>query len=158
MTPMFHDIFMESLNHMACMRSCFNRVHLFMTFWTVTCQAPLSMGFSRQEHWSGLPFPPSGILHVVGVYFNSKSLIYPSFLLSPLVTISLFPVPSSPAFVSLVYILVMLEHIVQQLPEVKVLWDPAYLKVSLQRRAWHPTPVFLPRESHGQRSLLGYSP
>jgi len=52
----------------------------------------------------------------------------------------------------------MLEHIVQQLPEVKVLWDPAYLEVSLQRRAWHPTPVFLPRESHGQRSLLGYSP
>ena len=60
MTPMFHDIFMESLNHMACMRSCFNRVHLFMTFWTVTCQAPLSMGFSRQEHWSGLSLPSPG--------------------------------------------------------------------------------------------------
>ena len=28
----------------------------------------------------------------------------------------------------------------------------------LQRRAWQPTPVFLPRESHGQRSLEGYSP
>ena len=28
-----------------------------MTPWTVACQAPLSMGFSRQEHWSGLPFP-----------------------------------------------------------------------------------------------------
>ena len=28
-----------------------------MTLWTVTCQAPLSMGFSRQEYWSGLPFP-----------------------------------------------------------------------------------------------------
>ena len=31
-----------------------------MTLWTVTCQAPLSMGFSRQEHWSGLPCPPTG--------------------------------------------------------------------------------------------------
>ena len=30
--------------------------------WTVTCQAPLSMEFSRQEYWSGLPFPPSGDL------------------------------------------------------------------------------------------------
>ena len=28
------------------------------TLWTVACEAPLSMGFSRQEYWSGLPFPP----------------------------------------------------------------------------------------------------
>ena len=35
-----------------------SRVWLFATLWTVTCQAPLSMGFSRQEYWSGLPFPP----------------------------------------------------------------------------------------------------
>ena len=31
---------------------------LFVTLWTVACQAPLSMGFSRQEYWSGLPLPP----------------------------------------------------------------------------------------------------
>ena len=31
-----------------------------MTLWTVARQAPLSMGFSRQEYWSGLPFPPPG--------------------------------------------------------------------------------------------------
>ena len=31
-------------------------VRLFMTLWTVACQAPLSMGFSRQEYWGGLPF------------------------------------------------------------------------------------------------------
>ena len=30
------------------------------TPWTVACQAPLSMGFSRQEYWSGLPFPSPG--------------------------------------------------------------------------------------------------
>ena len=34
----------------------------FATPWTVACQTPLSMGFSRQEYWSGLPFPPSGDL------------------------------------------------------------------------------------------------
>ena len=34
-----------------------------MTLWTVACQAPLSMGFSRQEYWSGLPCPPPGDLH-----------------------------------------------------------------------------------------------
>ena len=34
-----------------------SRVRLFVTPWTVASQAPLSMGFSRQEYWSGLPFP-----------------------------------------------------------------------------------------------------
>ena len=35
--------------------------------WTVACQAPLSMGFSRQEHWSGLPCPPPGDLSNPGI-------------------------------------------------------------------------------------------
>ena len=33
---------------------------LLVTLWTVACQAPLSMGFSNQEYWSGLPYPPLG--------------------------------------------------------------------------------------------------
>ena len=40
--------------------SHFSPVRLFATPWTVACQAPLSMGFSRQEYWSGLPCPPPG--------------------------------------------------------------------------------------------------
>ena len=39
------------------MPSCFIRVQLFVTLWTVAHQAPLSMGFPRQEYYSGLPFP-----------------------------------------------------------------------------------------------------
>ena len=39
-----------------------SRVQLFMTPWTVAYQAPPSMGFSRQEYWSGLPFSPPGDL------------------------------------------------------------------------------------------------
>ena len=39
-----------------------SRVHLFATPWTVAYQAPPSMGFSRQEYWSGLPFPSPGDL------------------------------------------------------------------------------------------------
>ena len=42
--------------------SCFNHVQLCATPWTVACQAPLSTGFSRQECWSGLPFPSPGDL------------------------------------------------------------------------------------------------
>ena len=44
------------------MLSCFSHVQLFVTPWTVAHQAPLSVGFSRQEHWSGLPCPPPGDL------------------------------------------------------------------------------------------------
>ena len=39
-----------------------SRVRFFATQWTVARQAPLSMGFSRQEQWSGLPFPSPGDL------------------------------------------------------------------------------------------------
>ena len=42
---------------LACMLSRFSRVRLFATLSTVAHQAPLSMGFSRQDYWSGLPFP-----------------------------------------------------------------------------------------------------
>ena len=44
------------------MLSRFSCVQLFATPWTVATQAPLSMGFSRQEYWSGLLHPPSGDL------------------------------------------------------------------------------------------------
>ena len=45
--------------------SHFSRVRLSATPWTMACQAPLSMGFSRQEHWSGLPFPSPAIKYEV---------------------------------------------------------------------------------------------
>ena len=41
------------LNRLSCVWFC-------VTLWTAACQAPLSMGFSRQEYWSGLPCPPPG--------------------------------------------------------------------------------------------------
>ena len=42
-------------------------VQLFATPWTVAYYAPLSMGFSRQEYWSGSPFPPPGDLPYPGI-------------------------------------------------------------------------------------------
>ena len=41
----------------ACLLSCFSHVRLLATPWTAAHQAPLSMGFSRQEYWSGVPLP-----------------------------------------------------------------------------------------------------
>ena len=43
------------------------RVQLFVTPWIAARQAPLSMGCSRQEYWSGLPFPPPGYLSDPGI-------------------------------------------------------------------------------------------
>ena len=48
-----------------CMLSHFSCVRLFVTPWTVARQAPLSMGFSRQEYWSGLPFLTPHVLCLV---------------------------------------------------------------------------------------------
>ena len=54
-------IFLSYLeNHSACMLSLFSCVWLYVTLWAVAHQASLSMGFSRQEYWSGLPCPPPG--------------------------------------------------------------------------------------------------
>ena len=50
-----------------CMLSHFNRIQLFATLWTVALQAPLSMGLSRQEYWSGLLYPPPGDLPNPGI-------------------------------------------------------------------------------------------
>ena len=51
-----------------------SRVQLFATPWTVAHQAPLSMGFSRQEYWSGLPFPSQGDLPDPGIEPRSPAL------------------------------------------------------------------------------------
>ena len=49
-------------------------IRLFATMWTVAYQAPPSMGFSRQEYWSGLPFPSPGDLPNPGIEPRSLAL------------------------------------------------------------------------------------
>ena len=51
-----------------------SRVRFFATPWTVAYQAPLSVGFSRQEYWSGLPFPSPGDLPDTGIKPGLPSL------------------------------------------------------------------------------------
>ena len=58
-----------------------SRVQLFATQWTVGHQAPPFMGFSRQEHWSGLPFPSPGDLPNSGIKPESphcRQMLLPS--------------------------------------------------------------------------------
>ena len=80
--PLYDDLF-RSFEYFlllfgshACMLSCFSHVQLFAALWNVACQAPLSMGFSRHEYWSGLPFPSLGDLPHPGI--DSASLMSPA--------------------------------------------------------------------------------
>ena len=68
------DLF--SLERITCELSRFSHVQLFETPWTVARQAPLSMGHSRQEYWSGLPFLSPGDLPHRGI--ESTSLMSPA--------------------------------------------------------------------------------
>ena len=52
-----------------------SRVLLFVTLWTIAYQAPLSVEFSRQEYWSGLPFSPPGGLPDPGIEPTSPACI-----------------------------------------------------------------------------------
>ena len=61
------------------------------TLWTVAHQAPLSIGFSRQEYWSGLLFPPPGDVAVPGIELASPALAGRFFTMAP---------PGKPSFVA----------------------------------------------------------
>ena len=58
-----------------CVLSSFSCVWLCATLWTVAHQAPLSMGFSRQEYWNGLLCPPPGDLPNLGIKPRSLNLV-----------------------------------------------------------------------------------
>ena len=60
MLPHFHPAHATAL-------SCISRVQLGVTLWIAACQAPLSMGFSRQEYWSRFPCPPPADLPDPGI-------------------------------------------------------------------------------------------
>ena len=74
--------FGPNLSQGACVLSQFSHVWFFETPCTIAHQAPLSMGLSRQEYWSGLPYPPPGDLPDPG--------IEPASLLSPALAGRLF--------------------------------------------------------------------
>ena len=157
----------------ACVLSHFSRIQFFVTLWTVAYQSPLSMGFSRQEYWSGLPCFPPGDLPDPG--------IEPAYLKSPALQDMLHKnkgvnqewgrhgnQKKRKTKRSLI--------LKEEKPDMYTLYvsfpgDPRGKEPACQgrrhkrhgfdtwvrkipwRRAWKPTPVFLPEESRGQRSL-----
>ena len=116
------------------MLSCFSHVLFFATLWTVAFQAPLSMGFPRQEYWSGLPYPPPGDLPPPGikpVSFMSPALVGRFFTLG-IRSLILFNKSA---------------HDIEE-PRVRVQTKTSipYAKAfeSFKAISWQPTPAFLP--------------
>ena len=90
------------LMYYACVLSHFSHVWIFVTRWTVAHQAPLSMEFSRQVYWSGLPCPPPADLPDLG--------IKPASLMSPVMTGGFFTTSSTwgASYVPLIYLSLIL--------------------------------------------------
>ena len=102
------------------------------TPWTAAYQAPPSMGFARQEYWSGMPLP--SLNHIVNLYKILLLVVKPDFEVC-------FFLNSSKNCSSVL--------------SVTSLWAN---RDCYRRRQWHPTPILLPGKSHGWRSLVGCSP
>ena len=78
----------------AYLLSCFSHIWLFVALWTVAYQAPLSMGFSRPEYWSGLPLHSLGDLPNPGI--ETKYLASPALAGGFFTTSATLEAPSNP--------------------------------------------------------------
>ena len=87
-----------------------------VTPWTVAHQAPLSMGFSRQEYWSGLPFPSPGGLPDPGIEPPSPALQVDSFSSKPPGELCLLPYRNSDESIFHFYIRVYIATVAKIIP------------------------------------------
>ena len=125
-------------------------VRLFVTPWTVAHQAPLSLGFSRQEYRSGLPFPPPILLIggckipwcCVPPIWGSQASFLPNTIQDLLwLSLSLFPGALLSFRASLVTQVVKYPPAMWETQVRSLGWEDPW------RRKWQPTPVFLSGES-----------
>ena len=150
----------------------------FATPWTVARQAPLSMGFPRQEYWNGLPFPFLGIFP--GIFWtqgSNQSLL--CFLHGKVDSVPLSHQENHHITLDLsqeaekgltgfsqtpflrfkkVPSILGASQVAWQCMRTKRCGLDSWVGKIPWREAWQPTSVFLLGKSHGQRSLAGYSP
>ena len=146
-----------------CMCVCLlNHIWLFVTPWTIACQDPLSMEFSRQEYWSGLPLSTPGDLPdtgIIPVSFASPTLSGRFFITVPPVKPIVSQTHQKHVFKKNIIRFFFFENsyttsICQYRRGRSCGMDPWVRKI-LWGRKWQSTPVFLPGKPHGQRSLVG---
>ena len=117
----------DSVTH-TCACCHFSRVWLLVTLWTATCQAPLSMGFSRQEYWSGLPCPFPGNISSLG--------IKPTSLISPSMTGEFFTTSTTWETPICTYIYTNINILFQILSPYRLLWKTEYSSLCYTVGAW----------------------
>ena len=130
-------------------------------------------GFSKLEYWSGLPLPSQGDLSNPGIQPRFLALQADSLLSEPpeniyihkylyfrvngtIMQLFLHNFPNRVTTILYAWAFLVTQT-VKNLPAMQETQVQSPEKVPWRRR-WQPTPVFLPGESHGQRSLVGYSP
>ena len=127
-SQIYHDSFVQEYVYVCihilyiyvcCVLSCFSRDWLCVTPWTVAHQAPLSMGFSRQEYWSELPCPPPGDL--------PNPEIEPTSLISPALAGGFFTTWVKPHCIYMCYITHTYTYIAISVP---------YLHLSRESQLW----------------------
>ena len=141
-------IFLSSYSHV--LLSLFSHVLLFSTLWPVAHQVHLSMGFSSQEYWSGLPFPPLGDLlnlEIEPTSFTSPALAVGEGNGTPLQYSCLENPMNGGAWQAAVHGVARSRT---QLSDFTFTFHFHALEKEMQ-----PTPVFFPGESQGRGSLVG---
>ena len=137
------------------MLSQLSHIWFFATPCTAAHQAPLSMEFSRKEYGNGLPCPSPGDLPHPGIKLGSPTWQADSL---PIETPGKCPIKANhTTFQTSQVTLVVKETACQCRRCKRCEFNHCVGKIPL-RKAWQPTPVSFPGESHGQRSLSGYSP
>ena len=155
------------------------------------CSLPLSVGFSRQEYWSTLPFPSPGNLPDTGIEPRSPTLWADTLPSEPLgkphtgnkrslnrntqearlcmvcwpkrsqtlpeTSLGIFPRYSGSVFMTVCGDFIENNYWHKEIECRRLRFDPRVGKIPWRRKRWL-APVFLPGESHGQKSLGGYCP
>ena len=130
----------------------FSRIRLLATSWTAAYQAPPSMGFSRQEYWSGLPLPSPIYVLEYDIY-HSQSIF---------VETKLYQEKAMATHSNTLAWKISWTEEPGRLQSIESLgvghdWATSLSLFTFMhwRRKWQPTPVFLPGGSQGQGSLVG---
>ena len=139
-----------------CVLSCFSRVWLLVTLWTVAHKTPLSMGFSRQEYWSGLPCPPPEDFPKRGIIFIIFLLIW-NWWLGPKAESK--EVWKTSHFRETCWLSRWYSGKEScQCRRCQRCGSSPWVRKILWRRKWQPTPVFLLGKFYGERRLVDCNP
>ena len=139
-TSSLHGLLCECI--CVCVLSHFSRVWLFATLWTITHQAPLSMGFSKHEYWSGLLCSPPGVLPDLG--------IEPASLMSPALAVVFFTTSTTWEVLSVQWQAIYKSNQLGQKHHETLVWDVNEVSLKREKVIWASDPTIETRVGAGR--------